>query len=39
MSRAIPASGLTAKAHRLTQGPVWKALEAHYATIREVHLR
>jgi len=39
MSRASPAAGSNAQAPLLTQCPAWQALEAHYATIREVHLR
>ena len=39
MSRAIPITGSTAQADRLNERPAWKALEAHYATIRDVRLR
>ena len=29
----------TAQAQPLTERPAWKALEAHYETIRNLHLR
>src|SRR5579871_2882681 len=33
------ATGLTPVTQPLTQRPAWKALEAHYQQIRDVHLR
>ena len=33
------ASGSTAKVQRLSERPAWKALEAHFAAIRNLHLR
>ncbi len=39
MSDARRPTSPTAEALHLTERPAWKALEAHYATIRDVHLR
>jgi glucose-6-phosphate isomerase len=39
MSSTTPIASSTAQAQRLTERPTWKALEAHCATIRNLHLR
>ncbi|MCF8467305.1 MAG: glucose-6-phosphate isomerase [Sneathiella sp.] len=39
MSSATPTTGSAAQAQRLTERPAWKALEDHYATMRNLHLR
>ena len=39
MSNATLTTGSTAQAQRLTERPAWKALEVHYATVRNRHLR
>lgn len=39
MSGATPTIGSAAQAQRLTERPAWKALEEHYATMRNLHLR
>ncbi|HUF21269.1 MAG TPA: glucose-6-phosphate isomerase [Burkholderiales bacterium] len=39
MSRRTLTPRATAHAQRLTERPVWKALEAHCATIHDLHLR
>jgi len=39
MSSATLISGADSRAQLLTERPAWKALEAHFATIRDVHLR
>lgn len=39
MSNTTLTTGSTAPAQRLTERPAWKALEAHYATMRHLHLR
>tara|TARA_R110001599_G_C12275834_1_gene662334 strand:+ start:6458 stop:8125 length:1668 start_codon:yes stop_codon:yes gene_type:complete len=39
MSNSTLTTSSTAKAQRLTERPAWKALEAHYATVRTQHLR
>jgi glucose-6-phosphate isomerase len=39
LDSATMTAGLTAQAQYLTERPAWKALEAHYAVIRHLHLR
>ena len=39
MSSATLTSGSAAQAQRLTERPAWKALEDHYAAMRNLHLR
>ena len=39
MSSETQAAGSAARAQHLTERPAWKALEAHYATMRHLHLR
>ena len=39
MNHAKPTAGSTKPALSMTERPAWKALEAHCATIRNVHLR
>ncbi len=39
MSSATLTTGSAAPAQRLTERPAWKALEDHYATLRNLHLR
>lgn len=39
MSSATPTIRSTAQAQELTERPAWKALEDHWATIRNLHLR
>jgi len=39
MSNATLTTGSTAQAQRLTERSAWKALEVHYATVRNRHLR
>jgi glucose-6-phosphate isomerase len=39
MSSATLTPNSTAQAQLLTERPAWKALEAHCATIRNLHLR
>ena len=39
MSSPKPGSGSTAQAQLLTERPAWKALAAHYQTVRGLHLR
>ena len=34
-----PSSGSTAKVQRLPERPAWRALEAHFSAIRNLHLR
>jgi glucose-6-phosphate isomerase len=39
MKNPTQTAGSTAQAQLLTERPAWKALEAHCATIRNLHLR